>query len=130
VLIVDDREANRSLLRRKLPRLGVRVSEAGDSLEALKILAAHDVDAVCIDVDMPRLNGLELDQVFAPFDALLERHGLEKIKTVGAAYLVAGGVPEPHPDPLAACAGLGLDIVTSRSPWQTGSVSRLEARSS
>lgn len=94
MLIVDDREANRSLLRRKLPRLGVRVSEAGDGLE---ILAAHDVEAVCRDVDMPRLNGLERDQVFDRFDALVEQHGLEKIQTVGDAYLVAGGVPEPTP---------------------------------
>ncbi len=59
MLIVDDREANRSLLGRKLLRLGVRVTEAGDGVEALEVLGGHDVDAVCMDVDMPRLNGLE-----------------------------------------------------------------------
>jgi len=39
---------------------------------------------------------------------LAERHGLEKIKTIGDAYMVAGGVPEPHPDALGAAAEMAL----------------------
>ena len=34
-----------------------------------------------------------LDQLFSHFDALVERHGLEKIKTIGDCYMAAAGVP-------------------------------------
>ena len=38
----------------------------------------------------------ELDEYFRAFDAIVERHGLEKIKTIGDAYMCAGGLPEPN----------------------------------
>jgi hypothetical protein len=38
-----------------------------------------------------------LNELFSAFDALAQRHGLEKIKTIGDAYMVAGGLPEPRP---------------------------------
>ena len=38
-----------------------------------------------------------LDELFSAFDQLTRRHGLEKIKTIGDAYMVAGGLPDPGP---------------------------------
>jgi class 3 adenylate cyclase len=38
----------------------------------------------------------ELDEYFRTFDAIMERHRLEKIKTIGDAYMCAGGLPEPN----------------------------------
>ncbi len=38
----------------------------------------------------------ELDACFSRFDALMDQHGLEKIKTIGDAYLCAGGLPHPN----------------------------------
>ncbi|MBM3851966.1 MAG: response regulator [Verrucomicrobia bacterium] len=49
-----------------------------------------------------------LNRVFSRFDELAEQRGLEKIKTVGDAYMVAGGLPEAHSDHLAAMATLAL----------------------
>ena len=40
-----------------------------------------------------------LDQLFSRFDVLVERHGLEKIKTIGDCYMAAAGVPNPTPGP-------------------------------
>ncbi len=37
----------------------------------------------------------QLDECFSVFDSIIERHGLEKIKTIGDAYMCAGGLPEP-----------------------------------
>jgi adenylate cyclase len=54
-----------------------------------------------------------LNGIFSGFDALLDRHGLEKIKTIGDAYLVAGGVPTPHPDHAGAVAAMALDMCES-----------------
>jgi adenylate cyclase len=49
-----------------------------------------------------------LNELFSAFDALAQRHGLEKIKTIGDAYMVAGGLPQPRPDHAEAIAELAL----------------------
>lgn len=51
-----------------------------------------------------------LNQVFSAFDRLSEKHGLEKIKTVGDAYMVVGGLPVRRPDHAEAIAEMALDI--------------------
>jgi adenylate cyclase len=54
-----------------------------------------------------------LDGFYTQLDALVSRHGLEKIKTSGDAYMVVSGVPQPRPDHLEALADLALDIADS-----------------
>jgi len=49
-----------------------------------------------------------LNEIFSTFDLLAEKHGLEKIKTIGDAYMVAGGIPLPRPDHVEAIAELAL----------------------
>jgi class 3 adenylate cyclase len=49
-----------------------------------------------------------LDGVFAGWDALAARHGVEKIKTIGDAYMVAGGIPLPRDDHAEAIADMAL----------------------
>ena len=51
-----------------------------------------------------------LDQLFSRFDALVERHGLEKIKTIGDCYMAAAGVPDPGPDHAQRAALLALEM--------------------
>lgn len=51
-----------------------------------------------------------LNEVFSAFDRLAEMHGLEKIKTIGDAYMVAGGLPTPRPDHAEAVAEMALDM--------------------
>jgi adenylate cyclase len=51
-----------------------------------------------------------LDEVFRAFDELAERHGLEKIKTIGDAYMVAAGLPHARPDHARAMADMALDM--------------------
>jgi adenylate cyclase len=52
-----------------------------------------------------------LDHLFSHFDMLAERHGVEKIKTIGDAYMVAAGVPSPRPDHARALAFMALDML-------------------
>ncbi|UJW74233.1 adenylate/guanylate cyclase domain-containing protein [Rhizobium sp. SL42] len=52
-----------------------------------------------------------LSQIFGRFDAIAMRHGLEKIKTIGDAYMVAGGLPERRADHEAAVALMALDLL-------------------
>ncbi|MEG3861469.1 adenylate/guanylate cyclase domain-containing protein [Microcoleus sp. herbarium12] len=51
-----------------------------------------------------------LNQIFSQFDHLSLRHGLEKIKTIGDAYMVVGGLPEPQENHPAAIAQMALDM--------------------
>lgn len=51
-----------------------------------------------------------LNQVFSAFDELAEKHHLEKIKTIGDSYMVAGGLPTPRHDHVEAMAEMALDM--------------------
>jgi adenylate cyclase len=51
-----------------------------------------------------------LDRVFTGWDALAARHGVEKIKTIGDAYMVAGGLPSPRSDHAEAIADMALEM--------------------
>ncbi len=51
-----------------------------------------------------------LNEMFSAFDLLAEKHGLEKIKTIGDAYMVAGGISFPRPDHAQAIAALALNM--------------------
>lgn len=54
-----------------------------------------------------------LNRLMTDFDALAARHGVEKIKTIGDAYMVAAGVPEPIPDHAHRLAAMGLDMLAA-----------------
>jgi CheY-like chemotaxis protein len=60
VLVVDDSITTRHLERNVLESLGYNVLQAADGLEACKILAGQRVDLVLTDIEMPRMDGLEL----------------------------------------------------------------------
>jgi class 3 adenylate cyclase/integral membrane sensor domain MASE1 len=51
-----------------------------------------------------------LNEIFSEFDRLAEHHGLEKIKTIGDAYMVVGGLPFPHPNHAQAVAAMAIDM--------------------
>ena len=51
-----------------------------------------------------------LDRLYTDLDALVDRHGLEKVKTSGDSYMVVSGVPQPRSDHIEALACLALDM--------------------
>jgi class 3 adenylate cyclase/CheY-like chemotaxis protein len=51
-----------------------------------------------------------LNHIFSQFDQLSLQHGLEKIKTIGDAYMVVGGLPEPKANHAEAIARMALDM--------------------
>jgi adenylate cyclase len=64
---------------------------------------AHEVSAD----DVIRI----LDRVFTLFDELADRYGLEKIKTIGDAYMAAAGAPIPRTDHVRAAADMALGMI-------------------
>lgn len=51
-----------------------------------------------------------LNEIFSAFDSLAEKYSLEKIKTIGDAYMVVGGLPLYRPDHAEAIANMALDM--------------------
>ncbi len=60
LLVVDDAESNRTLLRRRLERNGYRIEEAESGPRALERIAAAEFDVVLLDIMMPGMSGVEL----------------------------------------------------------------------
>ncbi len=54
-----------------------------------------------------------LDELFTSFDHLTARRGLEKIKTIGDAYMAVAGAPEPRADHAASALALARDIISA-----------------
>jgi class 3 adenylate cyclase len=63
-----------------------------------------------------------LDELFSHFDEIATRHGLEKIKTIGDAYMAVAGAPTPMADHAEAAVGMAVDILTEagRIRWPSG----------
>jgi adenylate cyclase len=68
-----------------------------------------------------------LDAVFAELEALIERfeeianrHGLEKIKTVGDAFMATAGLLSPHDSPVHAAVACGLEMMAAAQTFGTG----------
>ena len=59
ILVVDDKEVNRNLLRQMLTRKGYDVSEAADGSEAIDVVQTSEIDIVLMDIMMPGMNGYE-----------------------------------------------------------------------
>ncbi|MEB3283356.1 MAG: adenylate/guanylate cyclase domain-containing protein [Lyngbya sp.] len=82
-----------------------------DRFEQATILFADitDFTGLASEISPTELVSL-LNQIFSSFDRLAERHGLEKIKTIGDAYMVVGGLPKPREDHALAIAEMALDM--------------------
>ena len=63
ILVVDDSAAIRKILTRVLRQTGMAIQtihEAGDGQDALAVIAQHRVDLVLSDINMPKMDGLQL----------------------------------------------------------------------
>lgn len=69
-----------------------------------------------------------LNQLFTRFDDLANKHGLEKIKTLGDAFMVAGGMPEAQPDHAVRVAKMALDMVAETNKFAEEMGEKIELR--
>jgi guanylate cyclase len=92
-------------------RLQSDPNSIADHFDEVSILFADVVDFTPLAgrLDAREVVGL-LDRLFTSFDELVDRYGVEKIKTIGDCYMVAAGVPRPRPDHAHALAGLALEM--------------------
>jgi|GEM_PF-68145 len=82
-----------------------------DRFEEATILFADIVNFTGFSSSIPPTDLVRLlNQIFSEFDRLAGRHGLEKIKTIGDAYMVVGGIPTPRADHVETIAEIALDM--------------------
>ena len=113
-----DREHARSerlLLNVLPPSIAKRLKESSeiiaDAFPDVTVLFADIVNFTPLAGRIPPEELVRLlDGLFSDFDALAENHGLEKIKTIGDAYMVAGGLPVERPDHARAVAEMALEM--------------------
>jgi class 3 adenylate cyclase len=93
-------------------RLKQQADTIADGFTEVTVLFADIVGFTTLSARMPptRIVGM-LDELFCKFDDLASELGLEKIKTIGDCYMIAGGLPEPRPDHAEAVAEMALAIL-------------------
>ncbi len=85
-----------------------------DSFADATVLFADIVGFTQISAGIPPQEVVELlNEIFSNFDTLAEKYGLEKIKTIGDAYMVVGGLPIERDDHAEAIAAMALDMLAT-----------------
>lgn len=119
-----EREKSEALLLNILPkeiadRLKEQQSAIAENFESVSILFADIVEFTPISARLAPTTLVNfLNDIFSHFDQLAEDHGLEKIKTIGDAYMVVGGLPLPRPDHPQAIARMALDMQRTIATFQ------------
>jgi class 3 adenylate cyclase len=99
-----------------------------DALDEVSVVFADAVDSTeHAAITTPELFAETLDRLFRRFDDIADRHGLEKIKTIGDAYMGVAGAPVPVPDHAARTAEAALEMVEAAGKvrWPSGDAIRV-----
>jgi adenylate cyclase len=124
VLLAEERERSERLLLNVLPapiveRLKRESGVIADRCPEVTVLFADLVGFTPATERLPPEEVVSLlDGIFSEFDELVARQGLEKIKTIGDGYMVAGGIPTPvadHADRIADLALAMQEAMASRA---------------
>jgi len=100
-----------------------------DSYESVSIMFADLVGFTPMTAEMEPEKMVELlNEVYSHFDELAERHGVEKIRTIGDNYMVASGVPSPREDHADALASMALEMRAYLVDFKDGDGKRLRFR--
>jgi len=112
-----ERQKSEGLLLNILPasiaeRLKADSSVIADHFESATVMFADIVGFTAMSEQVtPTELVNRLNRLFSAFDDLAEQYGLEKIKTIGDAYMVAGGLPEQEDGHALGVCSMALDML-------------------
>lgn len=112
--IETEREKSERLLLNVLPKpIAERLKQGetviADSFQDVTVLFADLVGFTSLSLDISPVQLVDLlNEIFSAFDVMAAELGLEKIKTIGDAYMAVAGLPVPRPDHAEAAAELSL----------------------
>ena len=121
----EEQEKSEKLLLNILPkaiaeRLKQNETTIAEYFPEVTVLFADIVGFTALSSTMNPIELVELlNQIFSRFDVLCEQHGLEKIKTIGDAYMAVGGLPYPRADHAEAIAQMALDMQIEIAQFNT-----------
>ncbi|MET0112772.1 MAG: adenylate/guanylate cyclase domain-containing protein [Limnospira maxima] len=122
--LLQEKERSEELLLNVLPKpiadqLKANKKAIASAIEEVTILFADIVGFTPLSA---RMNPIELvsllNEMFSIFDNLAEKHKLEKIKTIGDAYMVVGGLPLPQDNHAQAIADMALEMQAAMKQFQ------------
>jgi CheY-like chemotaxis protein len=97
VLLVEDNEVNRYLVRFVLEQGGFRVITAGNGREAIELARAHQPDLILMDIQMPVMDG---------YEATVQLKADAQLRTIPVVALTAYAMPHERAQAMAAgCSG-------------------------
>ncbi|MDJ0518729.1 MAG: adenylate/guanylate cyclase domain-containing protein [Trichodesmium sp. MO_231.B1] len=115
--LAEEQEKSERLLLNILPapiaqRLKQGEKTIADSFSEVTVLFGDLVGFTKLSANLSPAELVELlNMIFSRFDELAEKYGLEKIKTIGDAYMIVGGLPTPREDHAEAIAEMALDML-------------------
>lgn len=121
-----EQDTSERLLLNILPRpvaerLKQGESTIADSFADVTVLFSDFVDFTKLSTGIPpKMLVGRLNEIFSTFDQLCERHGIEKIKMIGDAYMAVAGVPTPRADHAAAASDLALAMQEEAARFRAG----------
>lgn len=140
--IVDEQKLSERLLFNVLPhaiteRLKMRREEIGDGFP--EVIADSFPEATVLFADIvgfskfsstvsPERLVVLLNEIFTDYDTIADRRGLEKIKSIGDAYMAAAGLPVPAGDHAARAAHMALDMLDALARFNARTGCRFETR--
>ncbi|MGB3404360.1 MAG: adenylate/guanylate cyclase domain-containing protein [Microcoleaceae cyanobacterium] len=111
-----EKEKSESLLLNILPKpIAEQLKQSpgciADRFDQATILFADITDFTGLSSQLSPTELVKLlNEIFSTFDQLVDRYNLEKIKTIGDAYMIAGGIPKPRLDHATAIADIALEM--------------------
>jgi len=118
-LLMASMQRSEDLLLNILPvpiadRLKEYAGTIADGFDSVSVLFADIVEFTQLSARFrPEVLVQMLNRIFSEFDHISQKYKVEKIKTIGDAYMLAGGVPETRPDHCTAVAECALDMVAA-----------------
>ena len=109
ILVTDDNNINQKVLLSLLQRLGYRAGVAGDGLEAVQAMEKDAYDLVFMDVQMPKMDGLEATQRIRHFEARKTRPG-----SPGRPAVIIALTARTMPGDREKCLAAGMDDFLSK----------------
>ena len=132
--LAAERARSERLLLNVLPapiaaRLREREEVIADAYDAATVIFADVVNSTPLTVELsPAQMVTLLDEHVAEFDALADKYGVEKIRTIGDNWMGVAGVPRPRPDHADAAARLALAMLACVAARRRGGLRCLEFR--
>ncbi|WP_028231824.1 adenylate/guanylate cyclase domain-containing protein [Paraburkholderia mimosarum] len=141
--VVAEQKVSERLLRNMLPhpiaeRLKAHLHDIADS-SFPQVIADRFPEVSVLFADIVNFTGFSaglspeqlveiLGDIFTEFDTIADARGLEKIKTIGDAYMAAAGLPAPVDDHAARAAHMALDMIDAMARFNTLRRSNLQLR--